>query len=178
MVGVDGLGRQELTQDTSPLARTLASDLDHLGMQVTPANVLAVRNAVAGEARRLADLLDAHDYMLTVRAPAADPVSIAAAQAFNLKISAVKQQCQAYVNALQQAEQQLKQTARAYGHTEQDIKDSFGTYLSTNTPRWDAQTRSREAIEGLPEPMRSLVQPGVTPPPSGPRLPGMLGDPR
>ena len=178
MVGVDGLGRQALTGDTSPLARALATDLDHLGMQVTPANVLAIRNAVAGEASRLDALLRMHDFTLTVRAPAADPVSIAAAEGFNRQISALKQQCRTYVSALQQAGQALERTARDYGHTEQDIKDSFRAYLGTNMPRWDAATRSRDAVEGLSEPMRSLVQPGGPPPPSGPRLPGMIGDRR
>jgi uncharacterized protein YukE len=150
-------------------------DLDHLGMQVTPANVLQVRNALRGEAKRLGDLLRIHDYSLTVRAPAADPVSGPAADLFNQKINTVRQQCEGYVSALQRAGLALEQTARAYGHTEQHIKDSFGTYVDAQQPRWNNQASSRDAMQQLPEPMRSLMLPDQPLPPTQPPLPGLLG---
>ena len=40
VIGVEGLGRRAVSEVASTHARALASDLDHLGMQVTPANVL------------------------------------------------------------------------------------------------------------------------------------------
>lgn len=175
VTGVEGLGRRALAGDTSPRAQALSMDLDHLGMQVTPANVLQVRNALRGEAKRLGDLLHIHDYSLTVRAPAADPVSGPAADLFNQKINMVRHQCEGYVSALQRAGVALEQTARAYGQTEQDIKDSFGAYVDAQQPRWNNQASSRDAMQQLPEPMRSLMVPDQPLPPTEPPLTGLLG---
>ena len=166
MIGVEGLGRRALSEVASTHAQALASDLDHLGMQVTPANVLQVRNALRGEAQRLGDLLRAHDYTLTVR-PGTDPVSRPAAELFNEKM-ALRKQYQEYVNALQRAGQALEQTARAYGHSEQDIRDSFATYVDAHQPQWSSQTQTRDALQRIPEPMRELIQP--SPPCSVPKL--------
>lgn len=143
-------------------------------MQVTPENVLQIRNALRGEAQRLGDLLRLHDYNLTVRPPGGDPVSGPAAELFNEKIAAVKKQCVGYINMLDEAGLTLEQNARAYRYTDHEIKDSLAAYKDARRPRWNAQAQSRDAIQELPKPMQALMQPSQPPPPTPPPLAGMF----
>lgn len=125
MPGVAGLGQRVLAGSQGPTDPSLAASLDHLGMQVNPENVLQIRTALLAEAERLADMLRVHSWELRVRAPAPDPVSEAAEATLNPKIDRLAAQFQAYVDALKNAGGVLEATARTYGYTEQQVKDSF-----------------------------------------------------
>lgn len=125
MPGVDGLGQRALAGSPGPTDPSLVASLNHLGMQVTPENVLHIRAALLTEAERLGDLLRLHGWELRVRAPAPDPVSAAAEMTLNPKIDLLTTQFQAYVDTLKTAGGVLAATARTYGYTEQQVKDSF-----------------------------------------------------
>lgn len=125
MPGVEGLGQRVLAGSPGPTDPSLAASLDHLGMQVNPENVLQIRASLLGEADRLDALLHIYLLQLWVRAPAKDPVSIPTADLLNQKIGGLAEQYKAYVNALTAAGAVLEGTARAYGYTEQQVKDSF-----------------------------------------------------
>lgn len=125
MPGVAGLGQRVLAGSQGPPDPSLAASLDHLGMQVNPENVLRIRTALLAEADRLDGLLRRHSRTLRIRAPAADPVSGAAEAALNPKIDLLAVQFQAYIDGLTAAGDVLAGTARGYGYTEQQVKDSF-----------------------------------------------------
>lgn len=125
MPGVAGLGQRVLAGSQGPTGPSLAASLDHLGMQVNPENVLHIRAALLTEADRLDALLHTYLLQLWVRAPAKDPVSIPAANLLNQKIGGLADQYKEYVNALTTAGDVLAAAARAYGYTEQQVKDSF-----------------------------------------------------
>src|SRR5262249_29866810 len=114
------------------------------------------------------------DYNLTVRPPAADPVSVPAAKLFNEKIAVNKNQCQGYVNMLERAGRTLEQNARAYLYTDQEVTRSLASYEAARQPQWDEQARSRDASHQLPQLTRSLPHPGQPSPPTPPPLPGMF----
>ena len=159
------------------MVRSLAADLDQLGLQVTPANVLQVRNALRGETERLGQLLVRYDGALPVQPHAADPVSVAAAPLFNEKIAALRQQCQGYVDALSQAGLELERTAREYGQAEQQIQQSFDSYLRGLRPLWREQARERDEVQALPQPLRSMVLPRPPDPPRALFPPGTAAGP-
>jgi uncharacterized protein YukE len=94
-------------------------------MQVTPANVLQIRNALLAESQLLSDKVAVATGRATVGKPGQDPVSETASDGFNQKIKALMDQCHGYVNALTEAAASLEQTAKSYGHTEQQINESF-----------------------------------------------------
>jgi hypothetical protein len=125
MPGVTGLGQRALAGAEGPQVGSIASSLDALGFQVNAENVLQIRTALLDEASRLDGFLGWHGPTLRVRAPAPDPVSGAAEELLNLKIDRLRDQFQAYVDALKAAGGELEKTARSYGYTEQQIKDSF-----------------------------------------------------
>jgi hypothetical protein len=97
-------------------------------MQVTPANVLHIRNALLAESQLLSDKVAVATARAAVGKPGHDPVSETASDGFNQKIKALMDQCQGYVNALTEAAASLEQTAKSYGHTEQQINDSFAMF--------------------------------------------------
>jgi hypothetical protein len=97
-------------------------------MQVTPANVLQIRNALLAESQLLSDKVIQATTDAAVGEPGKDPVSQTAAGGFNSKIKTLLDQCTAYVNALATAADDLEQTAKSYGHTEQEINDSFAKF--------------------------------------------------
>jgi uncharacterized protein YukE len=101
-------------------------------MQVTPANVLHIRNALLAESRLLTEKVAAARLQTEVRKPGQDPVSQTAAQGFNEKINSLMTQCHAYVSALTEAAGNLEQMAKSYGHTEQQISDSFERFQTDN----------------------------------------------
>jgi len=121
-------------------------------MQVTPANVLQIRNALLAESQLLHDKVLAAQRQVHVGKPGNDEVSESAAEGFNTKIKALLDQCQAYVDALAAAAGNLSQMAKSYGHTEQQINDSFKNF-QTDHP---APT-SLPAFPTSPGPPRSFV---------------------
>lgn len=135
MAGVEGLGQRVLAGARSPQARAMAADLDHLGMQVTPENVLQVRNVLKAEAVRLSDVMRVNDYKLRVDLCGGDPVSADASRGFNAKLDNLRAQCSGYVKALRDAVKVLEQTAATYGRSEQEIKDSFDAFRPEPPPR-------------------------------------------
>jgi hypothetical protein len=134
MAGVQGLGQRVLAGARSPHAQALAADLDHLGMQVTPENVLQIRNVLKAEAVRLAAVMGANDYKLRVGPCGADPVSDDASRGFNAKIDRLKAQCYGYIDALDGAVKLLEQTAATYGLSEQEIEGSFRSFHPERPP--------------------------------------------
>jgi len=103
-------------------------------MQVTPANVLQIRNALLAESRLLSGKVETATSGVLVGEPGLDDVSKQAATAFNAKINALMTQCQGYVEALKTAAHELEQMAKSYGHTEQQINDSFAKFQIDNPP--------------------------------------------
>jgi hypothetical protein len=109
--------------DTGTGARTTALEVDlaHLGIQVTPRNVVQVSAVLRAEAEYLSDKVMRAQHNAVVGEPGADPVSPRAAEGFNRKITNLLDQCQAYCEALRAAADRLGATAKAYGHTEDDL---------------------------------------------------------
>jgi hypothetical protein len=103
-------------------------------LRVTPENVLLIGNALQAEAILLNGRVRQARADTVVREPGRDPVSVDAVPRFNAKITDLLTECQVYVNALAEAAAQMAQTARRYGHTEQEITDSFTRYQIENTP--------------------------------------------
>jgi len=103
-------------------------------MQVTPTNVLQIRNALLAESDLLGDRINLARAQAQVGKPGQDPVSQVAADGFNAKIKALMDQCQAYVDALVEAAGELGQMAKSYGHTEQQIANSFKKFQIDNPP--------------------------------------------
>jgi uncharacterized protein YukE len=97
-------------------------------MQVTPANVLHIRNALLAESQLLARQVSLARLHAEVGKPGQDPVSETAAGGFNDKIKSLVNQCQAYVDALATSAVELEQMAKTYGHTEKQISDSFSKF--------------------------------------------------
>lgn len=104
------------------------------GMRVTPQNVLQIRNALLAEAQLMADKVQRARTECTVGEPGRDPVSLEMAPMFNGKIGALLGEWDAYVRSLKEGAGALGQMAKAYGRTEQEIKDSFSQHLRDNPP--------------------------------------------
>jgi hypothetical protein len=105
----------------------MAASLDHVGLQVTPDNVLAVRRALLQEAERLQSELEKHGRDVTVRRCGEDPVSADAAAAFTPRLQAMVRQAMLVPAMLRAAGDRLGEAARAYGHTDAEIAASFAT---------------------------------------------------
>jgi uncharacterized protein YukE len=101
-------------------------------MQVTPANVLHIRNALLAESQLLHDKVMTAQRQVHVGEPGRDDVSGQASEGFNPKIRGLIDQCAAYVDALAEAANNLGQTAKSYGHTEQQISESFVRFQTDN----------------------------------------------
>jgi hypothetical protein len=101
-------------------------------VRVTPENVLVIRNVVLSEATLLYGKVRQARKDIVVGEPGQDPVSQRTAAQANPKIQAMLAQCQAYVDELATAADQLGRTARGYGYTEQHILDSFTRYQGAN----------------------------------------------
>ncbi|RZT88095.1 hypothetical protein EV383_5031 [Pseudonocardia sediminis] len=122
----------------------LRGAVDHLMTQVTPENVLGVRKVLLQEVRRLRDTIDRYenpsDFAGEPEAPGRmgtpasgfrigrcsdDPVSGPAQISFQRKIDAVVGDCKRYVADLNTAAEGLKDVARRYSLTEEQIEQSF-----------------------------------------------------
>ena len=104
------------------------ADLASLRTQVTPENVLLLHNGLKSEALYLSRQVKLREHQMHVGEPGNDPVCKPAATAFNTKIRALKAQLDAYVAQLNTMAEAMAQTARSYGHTEDQITASF-TYF-------------------------------------------------
>ena len=98
---------------------------DSLMMQVTPENVLQVRNAIKLQADAIRDALQSVGNELVVGFCGKDPTSSDAASAFNPKIQEVTDIHWRHHAELSEAVVRLSQAAQEYGLTEQQIDDSF-----------------------------------------------------
>ena len=103
----------------------LAAELAHLGLQVTPQNVLQVAGALRAEADYLGRELRGARRDGQVGEPGEDPVSRPAAVAFNAKIDAMWNRVQEYIDVLGAAADRLAATARDYGHSDEAIQRAF-----------------------------------------------------
>jgi len=114
------------------LAAEIQADLRML--QVTPDNVLLISNALRAEATLLTGKIHWAKGEAVVGKPGQDPVSVEAVPRLNTAITTRLTECQSYADALVDAADQMAQTARRYGHTEQEIIDSFTRYQNENPP--------------------------------------------
>jgi hypothetical protein len=129
MRGDVGLGQRVLAATRSPAAQAVASALD--GLRVDRGNVLRVHHALKSEFYRLGDLMRMHGRELQVGRCGSDPVSEAAAAAFNTRLKTFAKHCTGYIQALGAAADALAQTAREYGYTEAQIAESFDAFQRT-----------------------------------------------
>ena len=166
MAGVQGLGQRVLAGTRSPHAQALAADLDHLGMQVTPENVLQIRNVLKAEANRLADVIAVNEFRLHVDLCGGDPVSRNAADGFNAKIKRLLDQCNGYVRALRTAAVALERAAANYGHSEEEIENSFDKFRPEHPAEWSAALTAPSEYSSTASVLRPYL-----PSPVGPRTP-------
>jgi hypothetical protein len=96
------------------------------GFQVDKDNVLQMQAALLNEGRDLRDFLRREQYNLKLVPLGGDPVSQQGTPAFNAKISgnpdSVYQRALEYAQKLIDAANALSETAKTYGHTEDEIK--------------------------------------------------------
>ena len=150
-----------------------SATLARMGVRVTPENVLQLRNALAAEVDRLSATLQLRERALHVGECGKDPLSRPVADAFNQKIQSLVTQMQAYVRELSGARDALHETALTYGHTEDQVRQSFDAFRAT-LPALYAQV-AQQRQQQLPDRLRQLTAP-PSPPLAG-RLPGMFGGP-
>ena len=141
-----------------------------LGMQVTPENVLRLRNALTAEADRVYHDLRRAEQDLHVGACGTDPLSQPVADIMNAKIQGHMRDAFAYVQTLRDGAEDLHQMARAYGHTEAVIQASFAHYQHYELPGIQARADQRVARAG--DRVAELIAP---PPPRPAPFPGMIG---
>ena len=96
--------------------------------QVTTEALLQARNVLRAEYDRLNVLLRRYETRLVVRDCGTDPVSPYASAGFNEKIGLIVAQANAYVQSLRDAADQLDETARGYGATDEQIKASVDAF--------------------------------------------------
>jgi uncharacterized protein YukE len=142
-----------------PFRAAVNSDLGALGAQVTPENVVHVSNVLQAEADHLRAKLNNARRTSVVGEPGRDPVSKPTAEGFNAKITALVDQLQAYTNQLEAAAQQLAQTAKSYGHTDQEIADSLSSIKQTYGKGPSAPLMTPDPVS----PTGSLLRPYLPP---------------
>jgi hypothetical protein len=154
-----GLGQQALGPNPTANGRLLAADLDHLVMQVTPETVLQIRNVILGAAQRLQNAFRREARNVQVGPPGGDPISGTWANVTNKdKIPPLLAEFRSHADAFDQVGEKLRQTALCYGHTEQEIEDSFKKFLNANQGAWGQQLKQDEAQAGLPPRIRDLIE--------------------
>ncbi|GAA5172665.1 hypothetical protein GCM10023321_72870 [Pseudonocardia eucalypti] len=160
-----GPGRVPHSENLAAYERAVARQLEQLALQVTPQTVLQVRNGFLGEAQRLQDALRHHAANIVVGPVGGDPLSQPAANVFNEHIKFTLAKCQAYVNQLRTQGDKLSQTARSYGHTEQEIKQSFERHVKARQQEWRDVQEGHDRIARLPGLQREILDPPPAPPP-------------
>lgn len=113
--------------DPSPDWRSsLSSAVADVNLQVTPENVLDVRNVLLTEADRLRTFGGQNMMMAQlVGRCGGDPISDEAQAAFSQRIGVLVQQCQQYSDQLRDAGNALDAVAKQYGYSEEQIESSF-----------------------------------------------------
>jgi hypothetical protein len=101
------------------------ADMNALRMQVNPDNVLLLRNGLKAEAQYMRIRITAVTPSLHVGEPGMDPLSPWVAAAFNYKIGLRIQVTHDYADALDAMGDEMERTAKSYGITDDQIKDSF-----------------------------------------------------
>lgn len=134
-------------------------------MQVTPENVLNIRNAIVGVAERLGTELETQARAFRVGPPGGDPISQRWAKSTNDKLPPLLDECWARVAFYKRAGDYLEQTAKRYGYTEQAIADSFKKFQQANQATWNQQLQQNQTTAGLPPRLRDLVEPPPSQPP-------------
>jgi hypothetical protein len=120
-----------VTTMTGPVgahAPAATADLASLRTQVTPENVLLLHNGLQAEAQYLHRQMRACGFPMQIGEPGLDPVSKPAAQAFNNKIQTLNDQLEAYIAQLKTMAEVMAQTAKSYGHTEDQLTASFTNF--------------------------------------------------
>ncbi|HEY4008101.1 MAG TPA: hypothetical protein VGM60_23375 [Pseudonocardia sp.] len=130
--------------------------------QVTNEALLNARNILQTEYDRLRRLLRTYSNTLVVQNCGPDPVSPYASAGFNEKIGLIVQQAEAYVQSLRDATDQLDQTVRGYGTTDEQIKASFDAFQKTQAAPPLQMTQTSPV-----DPMSSLRQYAQTRAPNG-----------
>lgn len=127
MTGVVGLGQRAMAGRTGPDAAAKAAAFDHLGLQVTPANVLGVYAVIMQEATRLQASMQRFqkDYGQGMPLLGADPISPYASRGFTELTEQLLAKCQNDIDDLQRLGDGLAEVARAYGHTEEEVMAAF-----------------------------------------------------
>jgi hypothetical protein len=101
-------------------------------IKVTTEALLQARNVLQTEHDRLSGVLRTHSDTLVVNDCGPDPVSPFASAGFNEKIGLIVAQATAYVQSLKDATDQLEETVRGYGATDEQIKSSFDAFQKTH----------------------------------------------
>jgi hypothetical protein len=153
------LGQRGLGLNPTTTEQQVAADLDHLGTQVNPDNVLQIRNIVLGAAQRLDDALYTQGRNIHVGPPGGDPISRRAAEILSIKSRALIDELRSHVEAYRRAGENLGQIARNYGHTEQSINDSFKSFIKANQETWGRQLQWDQDVARLPRLGRELLDP-------------------
>lgn len=96
------------------------------GLTVTPENVLGVRAIILEEAHGLQAALWQEERIVWLPKLGEDPVSKDMKRELNLATKALMDRAHAHIDSLFALGEELAATARAYGHTEEQIKASFG----------------------------------------------------
>lgn len=106
-------------------APDVASYAQRFGLTVTPENVLGIRAVVLDEAHDLQDMLWQEERNVWMPQLGDDPVSRDMMREFNLVTKSLLDRAHQHVDSLIALGNELAATARAYGHTEDQIKASF-----------------------------------------------------
>jgi hypothetical protein len=114
--------------------------------------LLRARNVLQTEYERLSGLLSRCSTTLVVRDCGTDPVSSYASVGFNEKIGLIVAQANAYVQSLRDAADQLDETVRGYGATDEQIKASFDAFQQN-------QAASARPASALPDLMMAPSDP-------------------
>ena len=133
-MGIDGLGTKSVVGAHLPAGQALVADLDHVGYQVNRENVLGVYSVLANEAERLSKVMQDNGHKLEVGLCGGDPVSYDAQHGFSAKLDRLRTQCNDYVYSLAKAAERVRQAARAYGYSEDQITAAFRTAAHEGSP--------------------------------------------
>lgn len=97
-------------------------------------NVLAAAKIIQAQIDVLMDAIRLHGPALRIEQAADDPVSIDAAMAWNARLvdneDSYANRINEYLNSLNMLMSQLRDSAKTYGFSEQDITGTFGTTLA------------------------------------------------
>lgn len=105
---------------------------DSLLLQVNSDNILQVRNAYLAQQLALAQALRNTRNSQAMVLPGQDPISIDFAPFFDRKIGLIVDRVRSHVEELREATRRLSEAAREYGHTEEQVEQSFKDFQARN----------------------------------------------